>query len=71
MSTRILRVDGMTCNHCTMAVTKALKAVPGVKAVNVSLAEKQAVLTVDDAAFSVDAAKAAVREEGYAVVSAA
>ena len=30
MATTVLRVGGMTCNHCVMAVTKALEGVPGV-----------------------------------------
>jgi copper chaperone len=28
-----LKVEGMTCKHCVMAVTNALKSVPGVKRV--------------------------------------
>ena len=36
MST-IINITGMSCNHCKMAVEKALKAVPGVKEVEVNL----------------------------------
>jgi copper chaperone CopZ/uncharacterized membrane protein len=32
-----LNIQGMTCQHCVMNVTKALKAVPGVASVKVSL----------------------------------
>lgn len=32
-----LNIEGMTCQHCAMNVTKALKAVPGVVSVKVSL----------------------------------
>jgi copper chaperone len=69
MSVKTLRIHGMTCEHCVMAVTKALKAVSGVRSVTVSLDEKKAVLTVDDATYSSEAAKKAVSEEGYTVVS--
>jgi copper chaperone len=34
---KIIKVKGMSCNHCVMAVTKALKAIDGVDRVAVSL----------------------------------
>ena len=43
MST-VIKVAGMSCNHCKMAVEKALKGVPGVKAAQVDLEKKQAVV---------------------------
>jgi copper chaperone len=33
----VLKIEGMTCNHCVRAVKGALEAVPGVSAVDVSL----------------------------------
>jgi copper chaperone len=41
----ILKIEGMSCNHCKMAVEKALKAVPGVTSAIVDLAAKQAAVT--------------------------
>jgi copper chaperone len=43
MST-IMQIAGMSCNHCKMAVEKALQAVPGVEKVQVDLEKKQAVI---------------------------
>lgn len=41
-----LKIEGMTCNHCVKSVTEALEKVPGVdKVVDVSLAQKQAVVS--------------------------
>ena len=34
-----IKIKGMSCNHCVMAVTKALNAVDGVANVKVSLEE--------------------------------
>jgi copper chaperone CopZ len=61
METRI-RVTGMTCMHCVAAVTKALQKVPGVETADVSLDNKQAVVTgsADTAALL-----AAIQNEGY------
>lgn len=61
MTTRI-RVEGMTCQHCVGAVTKALEKVPGVERAEVSLEAGEATVsgTADVAALI-----AAVEEEGY------
>jgi copper chaperone len=32
-----VKIEGMSCNHCVMAVTKALSAVEGIKDVQVDL----------------------------------
>jgi copper chaperone CopZ len=32
MNTTLLRITGMTCDHCALTVEKALNAVPGIKA---------------------------------------
>ena len=44
-----LAVDGMWCAGCSYIVKKTLADVPGVTAVDVSMAEKAAVVTFDDA----------------------
>ena len=44
-----LAVDGMWCAGCSYIVKKTLAGVPGVTAVDVSMAEKAAVVTFDDA----------------------
>lgn len=61
-NTVTLSVTGMTCNHCVAAVTRALKAVPGVTAADVSLEKKQAVV---QGQADTGALIAAIKEEGY------
>jgi copper chaperone len=39
-----LKVEGMTCNHCVMAVKKALLKVPGVERAEVSLERGEALV---------------------------
>ena len=65
MST-IINITGMSCNHCKMAVEKALKAVPGVKEVEVNLEKGQAV--IEGTAEQEQLVKA-VEEAGYEVLS--
>jgi copper chaperone len=37
-----VKIKGMSCNHCVMAVTKALNEIHGVKDVKVDLAKGEA-----------------------------
>jgi copper chaperone len=64
-----LKIEGMSCDHCVRAVTKALTEVPGVtRVVEVSLDRGEAIVD-GEAAF--EQLAAAVREEGYQVERAA
>lgn len=63
-SKTVLRVDGMTCQHCVHHVSSALKKLPGVTAVEVRLAEKDATVTTNGAP-AIDAMIAAVQDAGY------
>lgn len=60
----VIKVEGMSCQHCVNAVTKALEALDGVKNVRVSLEKAQAEY---DESQPVDqaAVKAAVEKAGY------
>lgn len=57
-----LKIEGMTCDHCVRAVTKALKSVPGVKDAKVSLELNEAVV---EGQPDRDALVRAVEGEGY------
>lgn len=57
-----LKVEGMTCHHCVMAVTKALESVAGVTKAEVDLDRGRAVVDGD---ADIQAMIAAVQEEGY------
>ena len=59
----LLRVPGMTCEHCVAAVRDEVAAVAGVCDVDVDLASKAVVVRGHD--IDVDAVRAAIREAGY------
>ncbi|TGE36415.1 hypothetical protein E4K67_21050 [Desulfosporosinus fructosivorans] len=65
MSQIILKVEGMTCNHCKMRVEKALQGVSGVESVKVDLAAKEAVITGD---VERDNLVKAIQNAGYSIV---
>jgi copper chaperone CopZ len=59
-----LRITGMTCNNCVRHVDKALRAIPGVTAVEVSLPDQTAKIVHGDAT-PVPSLVAAVESAGY------
>ncbi len=65
MQTEIIKVTGMTCAGCTSVVTKTLKAVNGVKDVNVSLSDTEAIVQYDETLTSPERLKFAIKEAGY------
>jgi copper ion binding protein len=61
---KTIMINGMMCDHCRMHVEKALSAVSGVSAVDVSLKDKKATVTLlGDVADNVLAD--AVNDAGY------
>ncbi len=62
--TKTISIEGMMCQHCVAHVTKALTEVPGVETVEVSLENKNAVVT---GSAEAQALKEAVTEAGYKV----
>lgn len=67
MQTELLKVTGMTCGGCTSNVTHALKAIPGVSDVTVSLSAGEATVRYDERQTSPEQLKAAVKGAGYGV----
>lgn len=61
---KILNVEGMSCNHCTAAVRKALEGLDGVKEADVSLEGKNAKVELDKEVAD-EALVKAVEDAGY------
>ena len=68
MEKSIIRVDGMSCQHCVKAVSGAVNALPGIESVEVDLAAKTVAVAHDAAKSSLEAIKAAIEDQGYDVV---
>jgi copper chaperone len=69
VETATLKVKGMTCQGCVASVTRVLKAVPGVRDVQVTLEPGTAKVSYDAAQASVPALKAAIEDAGYDVAA--
>jgi copper chaperone len=59
-----LKIQGMSCQHCVMSVTKALAAVPGIKNLKVDLVKGEATF---ENSQNIDRAglRKAVEDAGY------
>lgn len=67
MMKSILHVDGMSCEHCVRAITKAVGALDGVSNVTVALKEKTVTVEHDEA-LALDQIGHEIEEQGYDVI---
>jgi len=69
VETKVLKIEGMSCDHCKKAVTDALKNVAGVRSVEVDLRSGTAKVAYDTGKASEASLKEAVEEAGYEVAA--
>ena len=70
MSTVIVDVEGMTCQHCVKAVTAEVEGIAGVTEVSIALEAEgtSQVTVVADEVVPEESLKAAIDEAGYTMV---
>ena len=66
MITEKLKIEGMSCGHCVLAVRKELSRLP-VKVKDVSIGSAE--IEYDESKLTTDEIKKAVRNAGYSVVN--
>jgi copper chaperone len=65
MKNEELKITGMTCQHCVMAVKKELSKLPGVEVKDVRIGS--ALVAFDESKVSDAQLRSAVEEAGYTV----
>lgn len=68
MEKTVINVDGMACEHCVKAITKAVGAVSGVSGVSVNLEAKTVTVEHDPDRAPLDKIKFEIEDQGYDVV---
>lgn len=68
MKTTTFTVEGLRCNACAETVKRLVEREPGVKAVSVSFADRQARILYEPEAVSEDQLAATIQKPGYRVV---
>ena len=48
MKKKLIKVEGMTCQHCVQIITKALKNISGLNSIDISLDNKEVNVCFDD-----------------------
>jgi len=61
-----VKIKGMSCNHCVMAVTKALNGIEGIKDVKVDLAKGEATFN-NEKPIDMKMIRDAVEKAGYEI----
>jgi copper ion binding protein len=68
MEKLIIKVEGMSCGHCEIAIQDAVRKLPGVQKVKARRRKKEAAVDYDAALVSPEAIKQAITDTGYDVV---
>ena len=63
---KTIKIKGMSCHHCVMAVTKALKEIDGVKDVQVNLERGEAIVH-EDKPVDPDILREHIEKAGYEI----
>ena len=67
MTRKEIRIEGMTCDHCVMAVKKELSKVSDLNTINVRLGSVY--LEFDELKVNMSHINAAIQEAGYKVTT--
>jgi len=62
-----LKVSGMACDHCKMAVEKAVSALQGISKVEADVKEGKVEVSFDPSRITIDDIKKAIEDAGYDV----
>jgi copper chaperone len=66
MAEALVKIEGMSCQHCVMAVKKAIGGLPGVIESNVEIGS--AAVKYDEGKIEKGAIEATIEKAGYKVV---
>ena len=69
LSTKLVKIDGMTCESCEQALAGAAKKMQGVKSITASATEGNAVVEYDLVKTDIDAVMKEIRKTGYRPIS--
>jgi len=64
----VLKVEGMTCQHCVQTVTETVGKMTGVEKVEVRLEQKEVTIDFDELQTQTEAICAQIVEAGFEVI---
>ena len=69
MTTKVLSVPDISCEHCERAIKGALEPITGVSLVRVDIPAKKVTVEYDEARVGIEQIKQAVEDEEYPVAA--
>jgi copper chaperone len=63
-----LKIEGMSCGHCEIAIQDAVRRLPGIQKVKASKRKREAAVEYDASVVSAGQIAQAVNDTGYRVV---
>ena len=67
MINEVIKVDGMSCDHCRNTIESALAKINGVRSAEVDLDKNEVRVDYDDNKVSMKEMKDAIEDQGYDV----
>ena len=68
MSSQTIQVRGMSCDHCSQTIHRALKVMPGISKVSVNLEKGEVVIDFDDTQTNTQTISAKIVKIGFETV---
>ena len=68
MMQKVLKVEGMTCQHCIQTVTETVGKMTGVEKVAVSLEQKEVTIVFDELQTQTEAISVQIVKAGFEVI---
>jgi copper chaperone len=69
MLTTVIRVEGMSCDHCLKAISGAVTPLPGITGVTVDVKAGTVEIVHDPKLSDLGRVKAEIEEQGYDVIA--
>ena len=67
MMRKVLKVEGMTCQHCVQTVSETVGKMTGVQKVDVNLDQKKVTIEFDESQTKLDEVSTQIVEAGFEV----
>ena len=67
MMRKVLKVEGMTCQHCVQTVSETVGKMTGVQKVDVKLDQKEVTIEFDESQTKLDEVSTQIVEAGFEV----
>ncbi len=66
---KVLKVEGMTCQHCVQTVSETVTKMAGIQRVEVSLEEKEVIVDFDESQTRAEDISTQIVEAGFEIVT--